>query len=148
MIEVEHLFYNISDRAILKDICLKVPAGEFLGIIGPNGGGKTTLLRLLLGFLRPTSGTILIDGKKPQDAQNLIAYVPQNLHFDKAFPLTMMELVLQGRLRHLPWYGKYSKEDLQEAEKMIELVGLWSSGITLSAPFLGDRFSGLLLLEH
>lgn len=125
MIEIEKLCFSYPDREILKDITLKVPPGEFLGIIGPNGGGKTTLLRLILGFLRPRSGTLLIEGKKPQEASELLAYVPQILHFDKEFPLTLKELVLQGRLSHLSWYGRYRKEDHVEAEKMIELVGLW-----------------------
>ena len=96
MIEMEHLYFSFYEREILRDICLKIEQGEFIGIIGPNGGGKTTLLRLLLGFLRPTSGKILIDGRRPSESRDLMAYVPQTLHFDKAFPLTVVDLVFRA----------------------------------------------------
>ncbi len=123
------VFDNVSfsydhDLPVLKNVSFSVIPGEFLGIIGPNGGGKTTLLKLIMGFLSPSCGKILIFGKPPLEERHSIAYVPQNLKFDKAFPISLNELVLSGLLSRLPWYGKFSAENKAAALRALERVGL------------------------
>jgi len=115
--------YTNTER-VIENASITVHEGEFIGIIGPNGGGKTTLLKLLMGFLEPTKGSISIFGKSPKSYPNGIAYVPQNLRFDKLFPITVMELVLGGRLATLPWWGLFSKSDREKAEEALDKVKL------------------------
>jgi zinc transport system ATP-binding protein len=80
---------------IISDINLKVEEKEFLGIIGPNGGGKTTLLKVMLGLINPTDGKVLIGGKE-KNANYKIGYVPQYSNFDKTFPITVNDVVSMG----------------------------------------------------
>lgn len=116
--------YHYQGQQVLNNISFTAFKGEFLGLIGPNGGGKTTLLKLILGFLQPDSGKISVLGGAPSAVRNQIAYVPQAIRFDRQFPISVMELVLLGRLSHLPWYGRYRDEDVQKAIKVLERVGL------------------------
>lgn len=109
---------------VLNNVSFRILPGEFIGIIGPNGGGKTTLLKLIMGFLQPTSGSVQIFGSPPAQALSQLSYVPQGLRFDREFPISVMELVLSGRLARLPWYGVYSKEDYQAAQDALKKVGL------------------------
>lgn len=120
---------------VIKEATFQVQEGEFVGIIGPNGGGKTTLLKLILGFIKPDSGTIQVFGQPPGFATTRIAYVAQNLRFDRQFPISVLELVLAGRLSHLPWYGIYKQEDVQAAHAALEKVGL--------TPFCNSAFGEL-----
>ena len=85
MIEVDHLDFAYDGRLILKDVCLKVGKGELVAIFGPNGGGKTTLLSVLLGFLKPLRGRVEMNGS--------LAYVPQNFAYDSLFPISVFEVV-------------------------------------------------------
>jgi zinc transport system ATP-binding protein len=124
MIECENLSFFYDDIPILKDISFTVESGEYIGIIGPNGGGKTTLLKLIMGFLSATSGTLTLSGLSPQQARSEIGYVPQAMRFDRQFPISVFELVLSGRLSRLPWYGIYSNEDYEIASETIEQLGL------------------------
>lgn len=121
---LEHVNFAYHGQAVLKDVCFSIQKGEFVGIIGPNGGGKTTLLKLIMGFLKPCSGSIKIFGKSPQSALKQLAYVPQTLGFDRQFPISVLELVLSGRLSRLPWYGKNSDKDYEASDKALEMVGL------------------------
>jgi zinc transport system ATP-binding protein len=121
--DVSFAYQNQAHR-VLKNATFNVSAGEFLGIIGPNGGGKTTLLKLIMGFLKPIEGQIHIFGQSPTEARRNIAYVPQSLRYDRQFPISVFELILSGRLSHLSWYGKYSQKDRQIAFEMLEKVGL------------------------
>lgn len=121
---VENVGFSYQDAPVLRDITFKVRAGEFVGVIGPNGGGKTTLLKLLMGFLRPDAGQVRIFGAPPASARRQIAYVPQSLRFDRQFPISVFELVLGGRLSHLPWYGTFSRADKQAALEALEQVRL------------------------
>lgn len=124
VIDVKDLSFAYQDTPILQGISFQVLEGEFIGIIGPNGGGKTTLLKLLMGFLEPQAGSIQILGGSPAEAQTRLAYVPQVLRYDKQFPISVFELVLTGRLSRLPWYGRYSQADRQAAEDALERVNL------------------------
>ncbi len=123
-IEIDDVSFSYREQLVLDRLNLKVAEGEFLGIIGPNGGGKTTLLKLLLGFFQPDHGLIQIFGKSTKEGQSLMGYVPQNFAFDKTFPLTVLDLVLQGLLRDLPWYGKFRKKEIERAKEALNLVGL------------------------
>lgn len=113
-----------NGTSVLKNVSFHVARGEFIGIIGPNGGGKTTLLKLIMGFLQPTNGKIFIFGKPPLEQLQTISYVPQNLKFDKDFPISLDELVLSGLLSQLPWYGRFSPACKAAALEALEKVGL------------------------
>ena len=124
-LQVENVSFGYTkEEPIITNASFSIKKGEFIGIIGPNGGGKTTLLKLLMGFLTPWSGSISIFGKNPKEYPNGIAYVPQALRFDKQFPITVLELTLGGRLSHLPWWGCFSKNDREIALEALEKVKL------------------------
>lgn len=108
----------------LQEVDLEVTRGEFLGIIGPNGGGKTTLLRLLLGLLKPLSGVIDILGTKPGAANRQIGYVPQFTTFNLEFPISVLEVVLIGRLGKARSFFSYSKEDRVKALEVLQQLGI------------------------
>ena len=82
--------FSYDKTPVLENVNLRVKEGEFVGIFGPNGGGKTTLLRLLMGFLRPSKGTISLLGLPPEQALSQMGYVPQIARMDKQFPITVL----------------------------------------------------------
>lgn len=124
VVNFEHVAFSYQDAPVLKNVTFTIKEGEFVGIIGPNGGGKTTLLKLIMGFLKPNTGSIQIFGKAPLISLKSIAYVPQTARFDRQFPISVMELVLSGRLSTLPWHGQYSQKDKSKALNALERVGL------------------------
>lgn len=85
-----------NEPLVLENINLEIAAGEFLGIIGPNGGGKTTLLKLIMGLLKPNKGKITVFGKPPELARKMIGYVPQFSTFNRDFPITVKNVVAMG----------------------------------------------------
>jgi zinc transport system ATP-binding protein len=123
-VSLDQLSFSYQNTPVLKNVSFEIGKGEFWGMIGPNGGGKTTILKLLMGFLKPEAGTLSIFGKSPSYSRQQIAYVPQSLKFDKHFPISVLELVLGGRLSRLPWYGKFSKADKLAALNALESVGM------------------------
>ncbi|NLD37641.1 MAG: metal ABC transporter ATP-binding protein [Desulfatiglans sp.] len=98
IIEISDVDFSFEKETVLKDVNLMIPHGDFAAIIGPNGGGKTTLLKLILGLLAPHKGSILVDGKPPQKASRCIGYVPQNVHVNRSFPITALDVVLMGMI--------------------------------------------------
>lgn len=98
IIEIKDLEFAYSGETILESVNLSVKDHDFLAIIGPNGGGKTTLLKLMLGLLTPGSGTVLIKGHPPHKASSSIGYVPQNVHMNHSFPISALDVVLMGAL--------------------------------------------------
>jgi len=109
MIEIKDLGFAYDKQTILENINLTVNAKDFLAIIGPNGGGKSTLLKLILGINPLQSGTITIEGKKPSQSLKHIGYVPQNTNINTDFPIKVIEVVMMGHIegeRPLFGYGK------------------------------------------
>ena len=112
--DVSSLNFKINSQNILESLSFKIFSGEYDAIIGPNGGGKTTLIRLLLGLEKPNSGTIKIFGKNIKDFTewDKIGYVPQRAsHVDIAFPATVLDVVKMGRTAKRGFFSRYSKED-------------------------------------
>lgn len=122
----QNVAFSYDEKPVLENVSFTIEKKQFIAVIGPNGGGKTTLLKLSMGLLAPDTGTITTYGSPPEKTQGLIAYVPQNLGYDKLFPISVRELVLMGRLSHLSWWGSYSKQDEEAALEALETVGLAS----------------------
>ncbi|GAB4230692.1 MAG: ABC transporter ATP-binding protein [Chlamydiales bacterium] len=124
VINCQDLNFSYGDFPIIRSANFSIAEKQYVGIIGPNGGGKTTLLKLILGFLTPKSGKLLVLGRPPKESSSRVAYVPQNLAIDRQFPLSVMELVLMGRLSHLSWFGRFNSEDRDRAMESLEKMGI------------------------
>jgi zinc transport system ATP-binding protein len=113
-IEIHGLSFDYSGVPILKHIDLEVPEGEFIGLVGPNGGGKSTLLKIILGLLTPSAGRVCVLGKSPEAARQRIGYVPQYPPFPRDFPISVEDTVLLGRTRRL---GPLTRDDREAASR-------------------------------
>ncbi len=128
--EVEHLCYSAGGQPILSDVTFKIFQGEYCAFIGPNGGGKTTLIRLLLGLQKPTSGTIRIFGVEQSRFRewSRLGYVPQQAaQVDRMFPGTVEEIVAMGRISGLNRWKRWRPDDrtiIEHAMKTMEVDAL------------------------
>ena len=128
LVSVRDVSFSYGYDQVLKNISLDIYPKDYLAIIGPNGGGKTTLLKIILGLLKPDSGKINWSGfsDKRQSAQHHIGYVPQFAIFEREFPLSVREVVLMGRLSSSLWRQKLSSKDEDLASDVINNLGLHS----------------------
>ncbi len=116
-----------ADRPVLEDVTLTIEPCDFLGVIGPNGGGKTTLLKLILGFLRPQRGTVRIFNQSPSRMRHRIGYVPQHATVDASVPADVLDIVLTGRLNSSswgPWFGRGEVEASMAALEQVHIADL------------------------
>ncbi|MGM5480617.1 MAG: metal ABC transporter ATP-binding protein [Nanobdellota archaeon] len=123
IITIENLSFSYTNDEFLKDINLPIYEDDFLGIIGPNGGGKTTLLKLILGLLKPTKGQIRVFGKQPRKARKDIGYLSQFKNVDFDYPITVFEVVLMGLMGN-NLIKKYSKTDKERAINALKRLGI------------------------
>lgn len=122
-ISASQISFSYAKTPILQKVDLQIAVGEFIGIIGPNGGGKTTLLKLIMGFLTPASGEIFLFGNPPIQMRKRISYVPQAHQTDPDFPITVLELVMLGCVENRFFYPSHTKE---KALHLISELGLES----------------------
>ncbi|MDY0212039.1 MAG: ABC transporter ATP-binding protein [Desulfuromonadaceae bacterium] len=132
-IEIENLSFSYPQLQVLNDINLTLHNDEFLGIVGPNGGGKSTLLKLILGLLKPDKGSIRVLGQAPKAARPMLGYVPQFATFDSKFPIRVKDTVLQGRFgtrRHQLFYSREDHLKTTEAMERTDILDLQDRPMT------------------
>src|SRR5439155_18668974 len=127
LVEIQDLNFAYRDQLVLKHINLPIERGSILGLIGPNGGGKTTLVKLLLGLLTPTRGIIRIEGLPPRDAVrrgDIVGYLPQNPVVTPNFPLSVRQAITLGLAGKTGMLKPHARNDLAFVETLIDRVGL------------------------
>ncbi|RMG44711.1 MAG: ATP-binding cassette domain-containing protein [Acidobacteria bacterium] len=145
-VRLEGVWLSFGGQTVLEAVDLAIRPGEFLGILGPNGGGKTVLLKVILGLLRPDRGRVEIFGRPPGRARGLVSYVPQFAAFDPAFPIRVIDVVLMGRLcRRRRSFSRFSAEDRTRAEACLEAVGLGDQAARPVAGLSGGQLQRVLL---
>lgn len=121
IVEIIGVSAGYSEEVILRDISLTVNPLDFIGIIGPNGGGKTTLVKIILGLIKPIKGEIRWQSY-PEVPH--IGYLPQTTQNDKQFPVTVKEVVLSGLMSSKNVFGQYNKNDRQKVLEVLEMMGI------------------------
>lgn len=160
LVRFEGASFHYGGPRVLENVHLDISEGEFLGIVGPNAGGKSTLLKLMLGLLQPTGGKVSVFGKPPRQATRDIGYVPQYPAFGRDFPISVEQVVLLGRLGVTRWWGGWGAADraairvVMESTETAQLAGrqLWTlSGGQLQRVLLARALAcepKLLLLDE
>lgn len=119
-IDIRQVSFSYGALTVLHDISLLVPHLEFLGVVGPNAGGKSTLLKIILGLLEPSSGEIEVFGKPPRRSRKRVGYVPQYPTFPKDFPINVEQTVLMGRLGVTKPFAGYREIDADTARRAMQ----------------------------
>jgi len=145
-IHINNLTVSYNRTPALTDVCFDVADGEFLGIIGPNGGGKSTLLKAILGLIPVETGTVQIYGEDVKSRQTTIGYVPQFAALDRRFPITVLEVVLTGTLKNgLTPFHRYTVEDRDLARKTLSEVGIEALSGRQISELSGGEFQRMLI---
>ncbi|MGL4642557.1 MAG: ABC transporter ATP-binding protein [Cetobacterium sp.] len=148
-IKVENLSFSYGDRAILKNLKVQIKKGKMTGILGPNGCGKSTFLKNILGYLTPNSGEIIFNGKdtaglSKKDKAKLVSLVPQKSNL--MTNMSVKDFVLMGRLPHLKssWAG-YTFDDKKKVEDNLNFLGLYKFSERVAVSLSGGEFQRVLL---
>ncbi|MHB8810013.1 MAG: metal ABC transporter ATP-binding protein [Desulfobulbaceae bacterium] len=123
VISLSGVDFSYNGELVLKDVNLTIHEREMIGIVGPNGGGKTTLLRLILGLLKPRRGQVLVFGQPPAQSSHRLGYVPQHMLYDNRFPVSVLDVVLMG-LTGKSSLGPFAKKMVRAAEEALAAVNL------------------------
>jgi zinc transport system ATP-binding protein len=158
LIDIRSLSAGYGAKTVLSDVDFSIVENDFIGVIGPNGGGKTTLLKIILGLLKPFNGEIIFNEDLLK--RNKIGYLPQMSAGDISFPVTVMDVVLSGLMINKSSLARITSEDKKKAESIMTELGLIDikrstlnelSGGQLQRVFLGRAIIGspaLLLLDE
>ena len=120
IVKIKNVDFAYNGEYVLRNVSLTINQNDFIAMIGPNGGGKTTLLKLMLGLLKPDRGDISILGRSTQKASSFIGYVPQDVHLNQTFPITAIDIVLMGKLDPKKRWAKKSVSNRQEAMSALD----------------------------
>ncbi len=136
---------HMLGRPALEDVTLRVEKCDFLGVIGPNGGGKTTLLQIMLGLVRPQKGKVRVFGKSPARVRRQIGYVPQNGHLDPTAPASVLDVVLMGRLGATSWGWRYAPSHAEAALEALRLTGVDDLAMRAVSELSGGQLQRVLI---
>ncbi|MCX6225996.1 MAG: ABC transporter ATP-binding protein [Bacteroidia bacterium] len=118
LVELKSVSFGYRDEPVIENVNLVISEGDFIGMIGPNGGGKSTIIRIIMGLIEPWSGEVII----PKDIN--IGYLPQTHNFDTRFPISVLEVVLSGLLKIHGVTTRVSKKDKKSATEVLAKVGM------------------------
>lgn len=124
LVTLENVSFAYNGGPVIQDVSLDISRGDFIAMIGPNGGGKTTLLKLILGLLEPGRGTIRVMDQPALAAAPNIGYVPQNVHINSGFPITALDVVLMGKLDPRNRWHRYTATDRRDAQEALERLDM------------------------
>ncbi len=124
LLSIRHLTAGYENDMILDDVSLEIFAGDFIGLIGPNGGGKSTLLKVILGLLPPLRGEILVMGQDVRQGRKHIGYVPQFVEADRAFPVSVWDTVRMGLLNGWRLFERLSAAETERVQAALEQVDM------------------------
>lgn len=120
IVELRNVWVWLGNNLALRDVSLIVDGGKFIGLMGPNGGGKTTLLKTMAGLVKPDRGSVLISGTGP----GTTGYVPQEESLDPEFPMTVRDVVEMGLYGSLGLFPKLSQDQLRRTDRVLGMVGM------------------------
>ncbi|MFH1057142.1 MAG: ABC transporter ATP-binding protein [Pseudomonadota bacterium] len=123
-VEMTGLAFAYNGQTVLENVALAVEELAFAAVVGPNGGGKTTLLKLMLGLISPQAGSVRVLGGRPEQARRQVGYMPQYSQVDPAFPVTVLDVALMGRLGGGAGWPFWSRDARRGAVDALERVGL------------------------
>ncbi len=123
IIKLDNITYGYDNQAVVDAVTMEINHGDFIGMIGPNGGGKSTIIKLMMGLLKPWKGQLLL-GKGRNEDQVRIGYLPQYHDFDKKFPINVLEVVLSGLAGKTGRLYRYTKDQKHKAKELLSLLGL------------------------
>jgi len=132
VVAMDNVSFSYGDGPVLVDIHLAIEDRDYLCVVGPNGGGKTTLLKLMLGLLKPAGGRVQVFGQAPERVRSRIGYVPQYTTLDPLFPVSAFDVVLMGLLGRGLQIGPFRKADREAAAAALDKLELLP---LLSRPF-------------
>jgi len=145
IITLDQLNFSYGGPPVLTNVTLEIAEREFIGIVGPNAGGKSTLLKLILGLLTPDSGRVLVMNQSPARSRVDIGYVPQYPRFSRDFPITVEEVVLSGRLGKSRLFGGYTRHDREIAHAMMEETEVESYAQRMLSTLSGGQLQRVLV---
>lgn len=122
IVRFENVYFGFKDYNVLENVNFSIFSDDLIAVIGPNGGGKTTLLKIILGLLKPSDGKIKLFGSSPEKSRKLAGYLPQSNMIDFSFPVSVFDLVLMGTYSGIA--SGYSKTDLAAAESALDMVDM------------------------
>ena len=122
LVRLDDVWVHQDGVPVLEAINLSIKSNDFLGIIGPNGGGKTTLLKVILGLIKPSRGKVSVMGQPPFKGRKFIGYISQSNLFDRDFPISVFDVVLMGRYSKTGLFHRYSEEDKRTATEVLKTV--------------------------
>lgn len=125
LVELRNVSFGYNATQVIENVSLHLHRGQFAAIVGPSGAGKSSLLKLVLGSLRPTHGSIIIDGQRVNgQTAARVAYVPQLETIDWNFPVTVEQVVFMGRVRRSGWWPWPTAEDKRRVQAVLQRLGI------------------------
>ncbi|GET30287.1 metal ABC transporter ATP-binding protein [Prolixibacter sp. SD074] len=145
LFEIRNMSAGYDKQIVLSDVNLTVYPEDFIGVIGPNGGGKTTLLKTLLGLLPPIKGEIVFNESMREGDHHQIGYLPQVNRIDKKFPITVFDVVRSGLMSRKRLTGRYSREENEQATYLLEEMGIFALRKKAVGELSGGQLQRVLL---